>query len=109
MSSLRTIIVCQNETCQARGAKGVLHRLQEQYNNTFSEQYPQLRIQEGDCMGECEMGPIVRVNDSIVLRQVNEALVDQLLQDPESIIGDVMHVLEQDRDTFDRIIRGDLF
>lgn len=60
-------------------------------------------------MGDCEQGPIVKVNDSLLLRGVDNQTALQLLQDPESVMGQVMHVLEQDRETFDRIIKGELF
>jgi len=106
---LRTIEVCQNITCQNKGSKAILHRLQTLYTEQYASQYPDLRIEEGDCKGDCEFGPIVRVNDSIVLREVEKEQAEQLLQNPESVMGDVMHVLEQDRETFERIIGGELF
>lgn len=85
------------------------HIFEEQYEQKFEETYPDLLIESGDCQGECERGPIVRVNDSIVLREVDEQMAEKLMNDPESLLGEVMHVLEQDRETFDRIIQGDLF
>lgn len=85
------------------------HILEEIYADDYEAAYPDLRIESGDCHGECERGPIVRVNDSIVLREVDEEMAQKLMTDPESILGEVMHVLEQDRETFDRIIEGDLF
>lgn len=109
MSELRKIMVCQNTTCQDKGSKTVLHRLNTRYVEQYGDMYPDLRIEAGDCNGDCEWGPIVKVNDSMVLRNVDKELVEQLLQHPEQILGDVMHVLEKDRETFDRIIGGELF
>lgn len=107
--SLRTIIICQNEACQTKGAKSVQQKLESLYEEEYEETYPDLKIAAGDCMGDCEMGPIVKVNDSIILRNVNEATAEKLLSDPKAVLGEVMHVLEEDRDTFDRIIKGELF
>lgn len=106
---LRKICVCQNTTCQNKGSKAVLNRLTTLYAEEFTGKYPNLQIEAGDCMGDCEQGPIVKVNDSLLLRGVDNQTAVQLLQDPESVMGQVMHVLEQDRETFDRIIKGELF
>lgn len=106
---LRRIAVCQNTTCQNKGSKAVLNRLTSLYNEEFKQKYPGLNIEPWDCMGDCEQGPVVKVNDSLLLRGVDNQTALQLLQDPESVMGQVMHVLEQDRETFDRIIGGDLF
>jgi NADH:ubiquinone oxidoreductase subunit E len=107
--SLRRIVVCQNEECQTKGAKFVQSTLQKRYLEEFDERYPELIIESGDCQGECERGPVIKVNDSIVLREVDKKMISKLFQNPESLLGEVMHVLEQDRDTFERIIKGDLF
>ncbi len=106
---LRKISVCQNTTCQNKGSKAVLHRLTALYAEEFKEKYPDLRIEACDCIGDCEQGPIVKVNDSLLLRGVDNQTALQLLQDPQPVMGQVMHVLEQDRETFERIIRGELF
>jgi NADH:ubiquinone oxidoreductase subunit E len=106
---LRKISVCQNTTCQNKGSKAVLNRLTALYNEEYQKTYPDLRIEPYDCMGDCEQGPIVKVNDSLLLRGVDNQTALQLLQDPESVMGQVMHVLEQDRETFERIIKGELF
>lgn len=109
MSSLRTIMICQNEICQARGSKKILQYTQKKWSESFSRTYPDVLIKEWNCSGDCEMGPIVQVNDSIILREVQESTIDQLLSDPQRVLGGVLHVLEQDRDAFERIIHGDLF
>jgi len=106
---LRKISVCQNTTCQNKGSKAVFNRLTSLYSEEFKQKYPDLHIEVGDCMGDCEQGPIVKVNDSLLLRHVDNQTAEQLLRDPESVMGQVMHVLEQDRETFDRIIGGQLF
>lgn len=106
---LRKISVCQNTSCQNKGSKAVLHRLVALQQEEFNGKYPDLRIEGCDCIGDCEQGPIVKVNDSLLLRGVDNQTALQLLQDPQSVMGQVMHVLEQDRETFERIIRGELF
>lgn len=105
---LRKITVCQNGTCQNKGSKSVLHRLQQLYEEQYQKEYPNLQIQAGDCMGDCELGPIVKVNDSLILRQCEKETMDKLLSDPNSVMGEVMHVLEKDRETFERIVGGEL-
>ena len=109
MVELRKIMVCQNTTCQNKGSKSVLHRLETLYAERFSDVYPKLIISPGDCNGDCEHGPVVKVNDSVMLREVDNQMAEQLMENPESLIGQVVHVLEQDRETFDRIIQGELY
>ena len=109
MAELRTITVCQAELCQNRGSKTVMHRLQTRWEELYKDKYPNLRIEAGDCSGDCEWGPVVTVNDSIILRHVDKEMAERLLENPDEMLGEGMHVLEQDRDTFDRIIGGDLF
>jgi len=101
-------MVCQSAVCQDKGSKGVLHRLETVYNERFQEKYPDLRIEVGDCNGGCEQGPIVKINDSVMLRNVDNQTAQQILEDPESVMGDVMHVLQEDRETFERIISGEI-
>lgn len=86
-----------------------MHRLENLYSEQYKSQYPNLQIESWDCMGECELGPIVKINDTIVLREVQKEQVDELFSNPEAVLGEVQHVLEQDRETFDRIIHGELF
>lgn len=86
-----------------------MHRLQSLFEEQYKNVYPGLQIEAEDCMGDCEQGPIVRVNDSFLLREVDNQTVQRLLEHPEEVLGQVMHVLEQDRETFERIIHGDLF
>lgn len=86
----------------------MLHRLENVYAERFTEAYPDLRIEAGDCNGGCEQGPIVKINDSVLLREVDNQTAQRILEDPESVLGDVMHVLEQDRDTFERIVGGEI-
>ncbi len=86
-----------------------MYRLQTQWEESYKDTYPDLLIEAGDCSGDCEWGPIVTVNDSIILRHFEKESVEELLQNPSQMLGEVMHVLEQDRETFDRIIAGDLY
>ncbi|MCW1930445.1 MAG: (2Fe-2S) ferredoxin domain-containing protein [Candidatus Kerfeldbacteria bacterium] len=106
---LRKIAVCQNTVCQNKGSKMVLNRFQSLLKERYADKYPNLHIVAWDCMGDCEMGPVVKVNDSTLLRLVDQDTVDKLMADPETVIGQVMHVLEQDRETFERIVSGDLY
>lgn len=106
---LRKVCICQSTTCQNKGAKALMHRLTALYQEQYTAEYPDLRILPADCMGDCEQGPIVKVNDSILLREVDHQKAQQLLADPQSLLGQVMHVLEQDRATFERIINGELY
>lgn len=75
----------------------------------YYEKHPDLQIEGGDCMGDCEQGPIVKVNDAVLLRHADKEKARQLLDDPEAVLGEVMHVLDEDQDTFNRILSGDLF
>ncbi len=109
MSELRKIVICQSDACQGRGSKNVLHRLQSLYADKGKGLYPNLLILTEDNCGDCEQGPIVHVNDSTVLRRVDTAMIEELFKDPEAVLGSVMHVLAEDRQTFDRIVGGDLF
>lgn len=110
MSELRTIEVCQAEGCQAKGAKHVMFRLKNTMETgNGAEKHPDLRINWGGCQGDCEFGPIVRVNDSVVLREVTPDMIEQLIENPDAMMGEVMHVLENDRETFERIIDGQLW
>lgn len=109
MAELKIIEICQSEMCQNKGAKSVKHILETVWKEKYQEQYPDLRIIDGACSGDCEWGPVIKVNDSITLREVDRDMVERLLQDPEVMLGEVMHILEQDRETFDRIIEGELF
>lgn len=106
---LTTIEVCQSTVCQNKGSKGVLHRLQKVFQERFTTTYPALEIRTFDCMGDCEQGPIVRVNERIVLRHMDNYKAQQLLEDPASILGDAVDVHAQDTQTFDNIVNGDLF
>lgn len=110
MSELRTIEVCQAEGCQAKGAKHVMFRLKNLMETTDAgNKYPDLRIQWGSCNADCEFGPIVRVNDSVALREVTPEMIEGLIDNPDAMMGEVMHVLENDRETFERIIDGQLW
>ncbi len=109
MSLLRKISVCQNATCQDKGSKSVLTVAERFYDEKMKQDYPELIIESGDCMGDCEQGPVVRVNDTIVMRKVDTDKIKQLLEDPEGTLGEVRHIQEQDRETFERIIGGELF
>jgi NADH:ubiquinone oxidoreductase subunit E len=109
MAELRKIVVCQNVTCQDKGSKGVLQQFQTDYDEQYREKYPDLKIEAGDCNGDCEQGPIVKINDALLLRGVDTARAKDLLERPQDVLGDVMHVLEEDRQTFDRILNGELF
>lgn len=106
---LKQINVCQGMMCQNKGAKSILHRLQTQYREHHQTEYANLHIDACECVGDCEQGPIVRVNDSIILRQMDNVKSKQLLEKPSEIVGEIVHVLEEDREVFDRIIKGDLF
>lgn len=103
------IQVCQATVCQNKGSKGVLHRLQTVFQERFMEKYPQLVIESFDCMGDCEQGPIVKVNDRLLLRNMDNYKAQQLLEDPETFLHDVVDVHENDHVVFDRIASGDLF
>src|SRR3989339_347573 len=103
---LKKITICQNTVCQNKGSKAILQRLESLYEEKYKAIYPQLRIERGDCLGDCEQGPIVRVNDAIFLRNVNNQQIQQLLDHPEEVLGTVQHVREQDREIFERILGG---
>lgn len=109
MSELRRIEVCQDEGCQAKGGKHVMFRLQNLLETEAKGKYPTLQVTWGSCQGDCEFGPIVRINDSVVLREVEPDSMDRLLDNPDTLMGDIMHVLEKDRETFNRIIGGELW
>lgn len=107
MSELRKIVVCKAPECQNKGSKQIKQLLVDLYTNQYTERYPKLLIDDGVCQGDCERGPIVYVNDTVWLSEVDKETAQQLLEEPESLLGDVMHVLEKDRDTFERIISGE--
>lgn len=102
-------MVCQAPVCQDKGSKGVLYRLQTVYKDRFTSVYPKLQIVPGDCNGGCEQGPMVKVNDAVLLREVDNQAAQEILEDPSAILGEVVHVLEEDRGTFDRIVSGELY
>lgn len=108
-AALRKIVVCQNTVCQNKGSKSVLHRLESLYEEQYREQYPKLQIISGECMGECDQGPNIQVNESIWLRDFDTKQAEELMKNPEAVLGQVMHVREQDRETFERIITGELY
>lgn len=110
MSELRKIVICQSLACQGRGSKQVLHRLRDLLEtDVVRKRYPKLIINTQENCGDCEQGPIVYVNDSIVLRRVDADQISELIDNPSSVLGGVMHVLEQDRETFERIVEGELY
>lgn len=106
---LKSISVCQRTTCQNKGSKILLQEVETLYSSQYQDAYPELKIEPGDCMGDCEMGPIVIVNGNIILRQVTSDTVRTLLENPEAVLSDVQHVQEEDRETFERIIQGGLY
>lgn len=106
---LRSIAICQSTVCQNKGSKAVLSRAQALFKEKYAEAYPKLLIVASDCAGECELGPIVKVNDSTILREVDQQKIEELFAHPEAVLGKVMHVLEQDRETFERIVAGELY
>ncbi len=108
-AELRTIMVCQAPVCQDKGSKGVLHRLQTVYKDRFTSVYPKLQIVAGDCNGGCEEGPIVKVNDAVLLREVDNHAAQEILENPSVVLGEVIHVLEEDQEAFDRIASGELY
>lgn len=109
MSVLRKINICQASTCQDKGSKVILHIVDKLITEEYKEQYAKLQVTTQDCMGDCEQGPIVKVNDSYILREVDNEKIKELLADPEKILSEVSHVQEKDRETFERIIDGELF
>ncbi|MFH1425986.1 MAG: (2Fe-2S) ferredoxin domain-containing protein [Candidatus Kerfeldbacteria bacterium] len=109
MSALTSIAVCQNTTCQNKGSKAILQALLDLYEQKYKEQYPELKIIEGDCNGDCEQGPTILVNKSIVVRKATEDTICRLLENPDDVVGELSHVQEEDKETFERIVQGDLY
>lgn len=109
MSELQKISVCQNTTCQNRGSKSILYRLQRMYTDQYAETYPSLCIEAGECMGDCEQGPVLKINDAVLLRNVDNKKAEELLQNPQAVLGEALHVLQEDRETFDRLLNGELY
>lgn len=109
MIELTTIAVCQAPMCQEKGSKTILLRLHEQYAAEFQTTYPGLQITAGDCQGECETGPNVRVNDAFLLKNVDKDKAKLLLENPDILLGEIQHVQEKDQETFQRIVSGELY
>ncbi len=109
MTDLQTIMVCQAPVCQQKGSKTILLRLHEQYAAHFQDVYPGLQITGGDCGGECENGPVVRVNDVVILKEVDKDRAKMLLESPDVLLGEIQHVQEKDQATFERIVSGELY
>jgi NADH:ubiquinone oxidoreductase subunit E len=109
MIELKTIAVCQAPMCQEKGSKTILLRLHEQYAAQFQSVYPNLQITGGDCQGECETGPNVRVNDQFLLKEVDKDKAKMLLENPDILLGEIQHVQEKDQETFQRIVSGELY
>lgn len=107
---LRKILICQNTGCQSRGSKLLKHRVLELLDEEgYRKQYPNILVGDWDCSEDCELGPIIKVNDSVLLRHAEKEDIENLFQDPESVLGEIMHVLEDEREAFERIIEGELF
>ena len=109
MIQLTSIAVCQAPLCQEKGSKTILLRLHERYASEFQSVYPNLHITAGDCQGECETGPNVRVNDEFLLKAVDKDKAAMLLESPDILLGEIQHVQEKDQETFQRIVSGELY
>lgn len=109
MAELLKIQVCQAPMCQEKGSKTILHRFHEAYGSKYMNVFPQLQIEAWDCAGECEQGPVVKVNETMLFRQVEKDFVAELFENSAKVLGDVQNVQEKDKDAFDRIIKGELY
>src|SRR3989339_1573592 len=105
---LRKISICQSASCDHQGSEIIFNRLENLYAEKFREQYPNLIIEKVDCLGDCAQGPIIKINDAIVLRNFEKEKVPLLFENPEAVLGKIMHVQDEDREAFERIIGGDL-
>jgi (2Fe-2S) ferredoxin len=51
---MKQVLVCQHISCSANGSKEVLEAFQDNQNSEFE-------VVPGECQGQCNMGPTVRV------------------------------------------------
>lgn len=107
-NELQSIAICQSEQCQAKGSKHLLKQA-ERLQSEYASQYPQLQVRPFDCQGDCDQGPVMRVNENYLVRSTTETQIETLFASPDSVMGELQFVRDGDKEIFDRIVEGGLF
>jgi NADH:ubiquinone oxidoreductase subunit E len=81
MSKKRTTVrVCQNYSCVENGAETVMKKIESETGLEPGEQNKKYDIDFACCLGCCDFGPNMLVNDSLVLNVKAETVMDQIDQ-----------------------------
>jgi NADH-quinone oxidoreductase subunit F len=81
--------VCTNLPCCLRGARGLVHELEERLGVKAGNATPDGRfaIAEVECLGSCSTAPVVQVNRNPFLELVTPDFLASLTASPETAIG----------------------
>ena len=75
-----TVRVCQNYSCVENGSERVMEALARETGLQAGEQNKQYDVDYACCLGCCDFGPNMLVNDNLVLGVKPETVISQIDQ-----------------------------
>lgn len=79
MAKKRTVVrVCQNYSCVENGAEAVMKKIEEETGLEPGEQNKAYDLDYACCLGCCDFGPNILVNDNLVLGIKAETAMEQI-------------------------------
>ncbi|MDZ4851628.1 MAG: NAD(P)H-dependent oxidoreductase subunit E [Pirellulaceae bacterium] len=91
-----SVHVCRDMSCRLRGAMKVRERF-EQWQSTTADT-DEIEIHEASCLGRCDRGPAVMINEQLFVARQPQEYVDAA----ESILQGLAVIADTDRDTAER-------
>lgn len=70
--------ICRGEACQAIGAASLIEDLERRLHRTLDETDPTLTLTSVFCLGNCALGPAIRIGDDVFGRVTTERVMEKI-------------------------------
>ena len=86
MTSKQVIVrVCNEGPCAAKGAGGIMKKIEQTLGMVFGTKNENYDLGTCACLGSCEFGPNLLVNNELVLRADKDTVMEEITKATEAV------------------------
>lgn len=86
MTSKQVIVrVCNEGPCAQKGAGGIMKKIEQMLGMVFGEKNDQYDLGTCACLGSCEFGPNLLVNNELILRAGTDTVMEEIKKATEAV------------------------
>ena len=79
------IRVCNDPTCAKKGPESIVRKIQQAFGLVDGQKNADYDLEYCGCLGNCDFGPNLSVNDNIIQRANPETIIEEIAKAAETI------------------------